>query len=70
MAMDLLLTTDEEAKLSNLLIACSAIHRQCKKEWDNGVSSDLNNFEVKIKSHEKTEAHLDAIIAFERWKTL
>ena len=30
-----------------------------QKEWANGASGNLNNFEVKIKSHEKTQAHLD-----------
>ena len=40
-----------------------------QKEWANGVSGNPKNFEVKIKSHEKTQAHLDASIAFGRWKT-
>ena len=40
-----------------------------QKEWANGVSGNPKNFEVKIKSHEKTQAPLDAIIAFGRWKT-
>ena len=30
-----------------------------QKEWANGVSGNLKNFEVKINSHEKTQAHLD-----------
>ena len=40
-----------------------------QKQWANGVSGNPKNFEVKIKSHEKTQAHVDAIIAFGRWKT-
>ena len=32
------------------------------------MSGNLNNFGVKIISHEKTQAHLDAGIAFGRWK--
>ncbi len=32
------------------------------------MSGNPNNVEVKINSHEKTQAHLDAIIAFGRWK--
>ena len=39
-----------------------------QKEWANEVSGNPNNFEVKINSHKKTQAHLDAIIAFGRWK--
>ncbi len=38
-----------------------------QNEWANDVSDNPNNFKVKIKSHEKTQAHaslLDAIIAF------
>ena len=30
-----------------------------RKEWANGVSGNLKNFEVKIKSHEKTQARFD-----------
>ena len=39
------------------------------KRWANGVSSNPIKFGVKIKSHETTEAHLGASIAFGRWKT-
>ena len=39
-----------------------------QKEWTNGVSGNPKNFGVKIKSHEKTQSHLDASIAFGRWK--
>ena len=39
-----------------------------QKEWTNGVSGNPKNFGVKIKSHEKTQSHLDASIAFRRWK--
>ena len=35
-----------------------------QKEWANGLSGNPKNFEVKIKSHETTQAHLDASIAF------
>ena len=38
-----------------------------QNEWTNGVSDNPKNFEVKIKSHEKTQVRaplLDAIIAF------
>ncbi len=48
--MTLLLTTDEEAKLSKLLLVLRSIDNS--KEWANGMSGDLKNFEVKIKSHE------------------
>ena len=30
-----------------------------QKEWANGVSSNMKDFDVKIKSHAKTQAHLD-----------
>ena len=39
-----------------------------RKEWANGVSGNPKNCGVKIKSHEKPQAHLDASIAFGRWK--
>ena len=39
-----------------------------QKEWANGVSGNPKNFGVKIKAHEKTQSHLDASIAFGRWK--
>ena len=39
-----------------------------QKEWANSVSGNPKNFGVKIKSHEKTQSHLDASIAFGRWK--
>ena len=39
-----------------------------QKDWATGVSGNLKNFGVKIISHEKTQAHLDASIAFGRWK--
>ena len=39
-----------------------------QNEWVNGVSSNPENFGVKIKSHEKPDAHLDASIAFVQWK--
>ena len=39
-----------------------------QKEWATGVSGNLKNFGVKIISHEKTQAHLDASIAFGRRK--
>ena len=39
-----------------------------QKEWANGVSGNPNNFGVKIKAHENTQSHLDASIAFGRWK--
>ena len=39
-----------------------------QKEWANGVQGNPKNFGVKIKSHEKTQSHLDASIAFGRWK--
>ena len=31
-----------------------------QKEWATGVSGNPKNFGVKIISHEKTQAHLDA----------
>ena len=40
----------------------------CQIEWANSVSGNPKNFGVKIKSHEKTQSHLDASIAFGRWK--
>ena len=39
-----------------------------QKEWATGVSGNPKNFGVKIISHEKTQAHLDASIVFGRWK--
>ena len=39
-----------------------------QKEWSNGVSGNPKNFGAKIKSHEKTQSHLDARIAFGRLK--
>ena len=39
-----------------------------QKQWTTGVSGNPKNFGVKIISYEKTQAHLDAIIAFGRWK--
>ena len=36
-------------------------------EWATGVSGNPENFGLKIISHEKTQAHLDASIAFGRW---
>ena len=39
-----------------------------QKDWATGVSGNLKNFGVKSISHEKTQAHLDASIAFGRWK--
>ena len=39
-----------------------------QKEWANGVSGNPKNFGMKITSHEKTQSHLDASIAFGRWK--
>ena len=39
-----------------------------RKEWANSVSGNPKNFGVKIKSHEKTQSHLDASIAFGQWK--
>ena len=39
-----------------------------QKEWSNGVSGNRKNFGAKIKSHEKTQSHLDARIAFGRLK--
>ena len=39
-----------------------------QKEWATGVSGNPKNFGVKIISQEKTQAHLDASIAFWRWK--
>ena len=41
-----------------------------QKEWVNGVLSNPKNFGVKIKSHEKTQAHLDASITFGRWRAV
>ena len=38
-----------------------------QKEWAYGVSCNQNNFGMKIKSHEKTQSHIDASIAFGRW---
>ena len=35
-----------------------------QKEWATGVSGNPKNFGVKIISHEKTQVHLDASIAF------
>ena len=37
-----------------------------QKEWTNSVSGYPKNFGVK--SHEKTQSHLDASTAFGRWK--
>ena len=39
-----------------------------RKELANSVSGNPKNFGVKIKSHEKTQSHLDASIAFGQWK--
>ena len=39
-----------------------------QKEWATGVLGNLKNFGVKIISHEKTQVHLDANIAFGRRK--
>ena len=39
-----------------------------QKEWANSVSGNPKNFGVKIKSHEKTQLHLDSSVAFGRWK--
>ena len=39
-----------------------------QKEWADGVSGKPKNFGIKFKSHEKTQSHLDASIAFGRWK--
>ena len=39
-----------------------------RKKWANSVSGNPKNFGVKIKSHEKTQSHLDASIAFGQWK--
>ena len=39
-----------------------------QKEWATGVSGNPKNFGVMIISHEKAQAHLDANIAFGRWK--
>ena len=39
-----------------------------QKEWATGVPGNLKNFGMKIISHEKTQAHLDANIAFGWWK--
>ena len=41
---------------------------EMRKEWANSVSGIPKNFGVKIKSHEKTQSHLDASIAFGQWK--
>ena len=41
-----------------------------QKEWANSLSGNLKNFGVKIKSHENTQSHLDARIAFGRWKAI
>ena len=37
---------------------------EMRKEWANSVSGNPKNFGVKIKSHEETQSHLDASIAF------
>ena len=39
-----------------------------QREWANGVSGNPKNYGKKIILHEKTQAHLDASIAFGRWK--
>ena len=39
-----------------------------QKEWANCGQGNPKNFGVKIKSHEKTQSHLVASIAFGRWK--
>ena len=54
MAMALLLTTDEEAILSKLLLVRRSIGNAKRVAKD--VSGNLKNFEVKIKSHKKTQA--------------
>ena len=64
--MALLLANDEEAILSKLLVVRRSIGNA--KRVVNGVSGNPKNFGVKIKSHEKTQSHLDASIAFGRWK--
>ena len=69
--MALLLVNDEEALpwvLSKLLVFRRSIGdpSAMQKEWVNGVSSNPKKFEVKIKSHKKAQAHLDASIAFGR----
>ena len=55
-AIALFLTSDEETILSKLL----ALHN----EWATGVSGNPKNFGVKIKSHVKTQSHIDASITF------
>ena len=57
MAMALLLTTDEEAKYYQ---SCCLFGdpSAMQNEWTNDVSGNPNNVEVKIKPHEKTQAHL------------
>ena len=40
-----------------------------QKEWASCVQGNPKNFGVKIKSHENTQSHLDASIAFWRWKS-
>ena len=37
---------------------------EMRKEWANCVPGNPKNFGVKIKSHEETQSHLDASIAF------
>ena len=65
--MALLLANDEEAIVKD--VGCSVIHWQCKKSGPTVCrATRRTSLEVKIKSHEKTQSHLDASIAFGRWK--
>ena len=66
--MALLLTTDEEAQINCQSCCLFGDPSAMQRKWANGVSSNPKNFEVKIKLHKKTQEHLDAIIAFGRWK--
>ena len=65
-AMTLLLANDEEALLSKMLVVRLSIGNA--KRVVNGVSGNPKNFGLKIKSQERTQSHLDASIAFGRWR--
>ena len=59
MAMALPLTTDEDVRGVYFQSCCLFGDRSTmQNEWANDVSGTPNNFEVNIKSQEKTQAHL------------
>ena len=66
MAMTLLLTTDEEAKFSTLLLVRRSIGKS--KRVGQRYIGRPEELRSENQIHKETQAHLDAIIAFGRWK--